>query len=107
MIWFNDSRYEKSLVFDVLKLKYRDYIFALKMNSEQLLIDKWRGLNPVQQQEVLDFVDFIFQKSLRENQSQQRAQRVKEWIKWTSDNTSDSTGLPDEALTRDSIYNED
>ena len=39
------------------------------MNSEQLLIDKWRSLTSVQQQEVLDFVEFIAQKSLKENQS--------------------------------------
>ncbi len=77
------------------------------MNSEQLLIDKWRSLSIVQQQEVLDFVDFIRQKSLRENQSHQRTQRVKEWIDWATDNPNDSPGLPDEALTRDSIYNED
>ena len=76
------------------------------MNSEQLLIDKWRSLSIVQQQEVLDFVDFLRQKSLRENQSQQR-QLVKEWIKWASDNPQDSPGLPDDALTRDSIYNDD
>ncbi len=77
------------------------------MNSEQLLIDKWRGLNTVQQQEVLDFVDFIAQKSLKKNQSQLKAQRVKEWIDWASDNPEDSPGLPDEALSRDQIYIED
>ena len=77
------------------------------MNSEQLLIDKWRGLNPLQQQEVLDFVDFIAQKSLQKNQSQLRAQRVKEWIDWASNNPDDSPGVPDEALSRDSIYSED
>jgi hypothetical protein len=82
------------------------------MNSEHLLIDKWRSLNTVQQQEVLNFIDCTLQKSLRKkqsqsNQSQQREQKVKEWINWASANTSDSPGLPDEALRRDSIYNED
>ena len=77
------------------------------MNSEQLLINKWRDLNTVQQQEVLDFVDFIFQKSFKENQTQARARRVKDWIDWTGDNPDDSPGLPDEALSRDSIYGED
>ncbi|MGL5943476.1 MAG: hypothetical protein ACRC2S_24540 [Waterburya sp.] len=81
------------------------------MNSEHSLIDKWRSLNTVQQQEVLDFIDFTLQKSLREkqsqsNQSQQRAQRVEEWINWASANIKNSPGLPDEALGRDSIYNE-
>ena len=81
------------------------------MNSEQLLINKWRTLDTVQQQEVLDFVDFIARKSLKENQHkaylQVRAQRVKDWIDWTSDSPEDSPGLPDEALSRDSIYTED
>jgi hypothetical protein len=92
------------------------------MNSEQLLIDKWRGLNSVQQQEVLNFVDFIAQKSQQKNQSQVRARRtadgagealtpvssrVKDWMDWASDNPDDSPGLPDEALSRDSIYSED
>ena len=77
------------------------------MNSEQLLIDKWRGLNSIQQQEVLDFVDFIAQKSRLENQSQVKARRVKDWIDWATDNPDHSPGLPDETLSRDSIYNED
>ena len=77
------------------------------MSSEQLLIKKWRSLNPVQQQVVLDFVDFIAQKSQQESQSQARTRRVKEWIDWASDNPDDSPGLADEALSRDSIYNED
>ncbi|MBE9044275.1 hypothetical protein IQ255_07650 [Pleurocapsales cyanobacterium LEGE 10410] len=77
------------------------------MNSERLLIDKWRGLNPIQQQEVLDFVEFIAQKSFQEDRSQIRERRVKQWLNWASDNPDDSPGLPDEALSRDSIYNED
>lgn len=77
------------------------------MNSEQLLIDKWRGLNPLQQQEVLDFVEFIAQKSQLEDRSQIRHRRVKQWLDWASDNPDDSPGLPDEALSRDSIYSED
>lgn len=77
------------------------------MDSEQLLLDKWRGLNSLQQQEVLDFVEFIAQKSLPAKQSQLRAQQVKEWIDWARDHPDDSPELPDEALSRDSIYSED
>ncbi|MGK7879075.1 MAG: hypothetical protein AB4060_03105 [Crocosphaera sp.] len=29
------------------------------MNSEQLLLSKWRNLTPDKQQEVIDFVDFL------------------------------------------------
>ncbi len=74
------------------------------MNSEQLLIDKWRSLTSEQQQEVLDFVEFIAQKSLKDNESRQRTQRVKKWLDWAEDNLLDSPGLPDEAVSRDSIY---
>ena len=76
------------------------------MNSEQLLIDKWRSLNLVQQQEVLDFVEFIAQKSVKEDRSSIE-RRVKQWLDWASDNPDNSSGLPDEALSRDSIYSED
>ena len=90
------------------------------MNSEQSLIDKWRSLTSLQQQEVLDFVEFIAQKSLPENQhgdwasgrnvraphhqSRQRTQRVKKWLDWAEDNPAGSPGLPAEALSRDNIY---
>ena len=76
------------------------------MISEQILIDKWRSLNKVQQQEVLDFVDSIEQRSSSENQLQKK-RRVKEWLDWSGDNPHDSPGLPDEAVSRDSIYSED
>ena len=77
------------------------------MNTEQLLIDRWRGLNSVQQQEVLDFVEFIAQKSQLEDRSLIRQRRVKQWLDWASDNPDRSSRLPDEAVSRDSIYNED
>ena len=74
------------------------------MNSEQFLINKWRGLTSVEQQEVLDFVEFMAQKSYSKNQLYQREQRAKKWLDWASDNPSNSPSLPDEALSRDSIY---
>ena len=73
------------------------------MNSEQLLINKWRNLDTLQQQEVLDFVDRIAQKLIKEDRTQ-ATRRVKDWINWTADNPDDSPGLPDEALSRGSIY---
>ena len=74
------------------------------MNREQLLINKWRNLDTVQQQEVLDFVDRIAQESLKENQDKAKARQIEDWIDWTANNPDDSPGLPDEALSRDSIY---
>ncbi len=35
------------------------------MNSEQILIKKWRILPPEKQQEVLDFVEFLEQKNFQ------------------------------------------
>lgn len=78
------------------------------MNREQLLISKWRDLNSLQQQEVLDFVDLIAQKSFPGNiKLLQTEQKVQKWLDWANDNPDDSPGLPDEALSRDSIYSED
>lgn len=55
------------------------------MNSEQLILDKWRDLTADEQQEVLDFVDSIAQKLDRSKQAQSidsltTALRVKRWI---------------------------
>jgi hypothetical protein len=33
------------------------------MNAEQILLEKWRTLPPEKQQEVLNFVDFLKQKT--------------------------------------------
>ena len=80
-----------------------------KMNTEQLLLDKWRNLTTDKQQEVLDFLEFIHQKSISPKptqppDSQTTAQRVKRWRDWAESHPKDSPGLPDEALYRDSIY---
>jgi hypothetical protein len=44
-----------------------------KMNSEQVLLDKWRSLTSERQQEVLDFVKFIWQKSTKDKPSRGKA----------------------------------
>jgi hypothetical protein len=79
------------------------------MDTEQLLLDKWRDLTADKQQEVLDFVDFIWHKSTPEKHalplnSLTTAERVKRWIDWAESHDKDSPGLPDEALRRDTIY---
>ena len=79
------------------------------MNTEQLLLDKWRSLTTDKQQEVLDFLEFIHQKSIsqkstRPADSETIAERVKRWKDWAESHTQDSPGLPDEALSRNSIY---
>lgn len=78
------------------------------MNSEQLLLNKWRNLTADKQQEVLDFVDFIWHKSTPKKHvplnSLTTAERVKQWIDWAESHDKHSPGLPDQALHRDSIY---
>jgi hypothetical protein len=79
------------------------------MNSEQMLLDKWRDLTSERQQEVLDFLDFIWQKSVAARlaqplESKKTAERVKRWIDWAESHPENSPGLSDEALRRDSIY---
>jgi hypothetical protein len=78
------------------------------MNSEQMFLDKWRDLTSDKQQEVLDFLDFIWQKSVTNKQAQPlesktSAERVKQWIDWAESHPENSPGLPDEALRRDSM----
>lgn len=80
------------------------------MNSEQILLDKWRSLTLERQQEILDFVEFIWQKSTHDQQPQptqtqiSNSQKVKRWLNWAESHPENSPGLPDEALSRDSIY---
>ena len=80
------------------------------MNSEQILLDKWRSLTLERQQEILDFVEFIWQKSTQDKQPQptqtqiSNSQKVKRWLDWAASHPENSPGLPDEALSRDSIY---
>lgn len=80
------------------------------MNSEQILLDKWRSLTLERQQEILDFVEFIWQKSTQDQQPQptqtqiSNSQKVKRWLDWAESHPENSPGLPDKALSRDSIY---
>lgn len=80
------------------------------MNSEQVLLDKWRSLTPQRQQEILDFVEFISQKSTQQPPTQptqtqlSSSQRVQRWLDWAASHPENSPGLPDEALRRDNIY---
>ncbi len=82
------------------------------MNSEEILLSKWRDLNADKQQKILNFLDFIWQKSLAEksekiSDSEMVNQRVQRWIDWAESHPKNSPGLPDEALRRDSIYEDE
>lgn len=80
------------------------------MNAEQILLDKWRYLTPEKQSEVLDFIDFLRLKNERQSPVQlsspeiSTSERVKRWRHWAESHPKNSPGLPDEALSRDSIY---
>jgi hypothetical protein len=80
------------------------------MNAEKVLLDKWRYLTPDKQSEVLDFMDYLRYKHNRELEVKQlpnntsNSERVKQWLDWAESHPKNSPGLPDEALSRDSIY---
>ncbi|PSB00911.1 hypothetical protein [Merismopedia glauca] len=80
------------------------------MNSEQILLDNWRYLTPEKQSEVLDFMEFLRHKHNREREVKliqphmSNSERVKQWIDWAESHPKNSPGLPDVALSRDSIY---
>jgi hypothetical protein len=50
------------------------------MNTEQLLLNKWRSLSPPKQQEVLDFIDSL-SAQFTENKWQYLEKRPHPWRK--------------------------
>jgi hypothetical protein len=78
------------------------------MNSEQVLLEKWRTLPSDRQREVLDFIDGIIPRTENKESdrtpSGDRADRVRAWLDWAEDNPKPSPNLPDEAMHRDTIY---
>jgi hypothetical protein len=63
-------------------------------------------VNTEQQQQVLDFVEFITQKEIVEDRYLIRERRVKQWLNGAGVCPDDSPGLPDEAFSCNT-YSED
>ncbi|ACK73670.1 conserved hypothetical protein [Gloeothece citriformis PCC 7424] len=81
------------------------------MNIEEKILEKVRQLPLNQQQEVLKFTELIQQKNLTSlpspNLNMTPEDKVKKWQKVLEKLPQKSPNLPDEALHRDTMYNDE
>ena len=75
-----------------------------KMSIEQALLKNLRELPVEQQQEVLNFSEFLRQKNAAKPEPIMPIQRAKAWKSWVESQPKNSPGLPDYALKRETIY---
>lgn len=76
------------------------------MNIEQTVIENFRKLPLEKQQEVLDFTESLQQKTSlpSPDPSLTPEQRAANWRTWVQSRSSNHPPLPDEALHRDTMY---
>ena len=81
------------------------------MNIEQSILENLKQLPLVQQQEVLDFSEFLKQKSSSSIPSPDSRltpkEKVEKWNKVIAKLPQSSANLPDEALHRDTMYEDE
>ena len=75
------------------------------MNIEQAVIENLRRLPLEKQQEVLDFSQFLTQKTSPKPEAMTPQEKAEDWLKFLESQPKDTPGLPDEALSRETIYN--
>jgi hypothetical protein len=76
------------------------------MNIEQAVIDNLRKLPVEKQQEVLNFTKSLTSKTTLPTPDPNLTpeQRAANWMNWVQSHSFNNPPLPDEALHRDSIY---
>ncbi len=78
------------------------------MNIEQTVLENLKQLPLAQQQEVLDFSEFLKQKTSTVNPASDShltpEEKVAKWNKAIAKLPQTSANLPDEALHRDTMY---
>lgn len=74
------------------------------MNIEQAVLNNLRSLPREKQQEVLDFTEFLKQKSQPLTEKMTPEQQALSWKQWAESQAKDSPNLPEEALKRETIY---
>jgi len=81
------------------------------MNIEQAVVENLKQLSLVQQQEVLDFSEFLKQKTSSlppsPNSHITPEEKVAKWNKAIAKLPKKSANLPDEALHRDTMYEDE
>lgn len=74
------------------------------MNIEQAVLENLRKLPLEKQQEVLDFSQFLTQRTLPKIEEMTPHEKAEDWLKFLESQPKDTPGLPDEALSREIIY---
>jgi hypothetical protein len=74
------------------------------MNIEQAVIENLRKLPLEKQQEVLDFSQFLTHKIQQKLENVTPHEKAEDWLKFLENQPKDTPGLPDEALSRETIY---
>lgn len=79
------------------------------MNIEQAVLENLKQLPLKQQEEVLNFSEFLKQKiSLSQpNQNLSPEEKSANWRKWVQSHTSNNPPLPDSVLHRDTMYEDE
>ena len=75
-----------------------------KINIEQTLLKNLRELPSAEQQELLDFSEFLKNKVSLRKQIMTSKKRAEAWKKWAESHPKNSSALPDYALKRENIY---
>ncbi len=74
------------------------------MNIEQAVIENLRKLPLEKQQEVLDFSQFLTHKIQQKLENVTPHEKAEDWLNFLENQPKDTPGLPDEALSRETIY---
>lgn len=74
------------------------------MNLEQAVIENLRRLPLEKQQEVLDFSQFLTQRTPPKIEEMTPHEKAEDWLKFLESQPKDTPGLPNEALSRETIY---
>ena len=74
------------------------------MDIEQTLIKTFRQLPAIQQQKVLLFTQSLLTPSEKLAEGNDPLQTANAWLQFMQNQLQDTPGLPDEAMSRESIY---
>jgi hypothetical protein len=79
------------------------------VNIKQAVLENLKQLSLNQQQEVLDFSEILKQKSSLPTPDKNLSPEEKSanWRKWVQSHTSNNSPLPEEALHRDTMYEDE
>jgi hypothetical protein len=76
------------------------------MITEEMLLETWRTLDSSKQEQVIQFMELLKQtKTLEKPPSNlSPSQQAQRWEEWAKSHQKRGFSLPDEALHRDSMY---